>query len=181
MVTSDRQIESPVGARVGKIFEKLEVLGISSHLTQSLNQANGVNQYEETVNIDVPIGTLAVVPMPNLWMLGHGRLRPDRIDPLDENQQIQWDAADRPWALGKVHVSVVDINSPDFSQDPPRQTAQIIVYMRLIDKNGDDPWFGLVGYTLMFLGQAPADLREPAPATSGRLTRPVWEPPQKIR
>jgi hypothetical protein len=81
----------------------------------------------------------------------------------------------------QIHVAVVDINAPDFSQNPPTQTAQVNVNMRLIDRNGDDPWFGIVGYTLMFLGQAPADIGEAAPATSGRLTRAVWQPPQKTR
>ena len=54
--------------------------------------------------------------------------------------------------LGRVSISVVDINAPDFTVAPPKQTARILVRMNLLDENGDDSWFGLVGYTLTLLG-----------------------------
>lgn len=165
MATSERQIETPAGPRIGSIFGKLEILGIASYATDTLNQAHGKTDYEEHVTIDVPVGTIAIVPSPNLWWLGHGRMR-DQVDTLND-QTIWWDSADRPWGFGRVHVSVVDINAPDTEQDPPKQTAQLRIVMRLVDYNGDDPWFGLVGYTLMFLGQAAAR-REP---TEARLER----------
>lgn len=180
MATSDRRIETPVGSKVGKLFEKLEILGISSLLTQSLNQPNGLAPYEQTINIDVPVGTSAIVPMVNLWLLGHGRLRPDQLDPLDDNQHIEWDATDRPWALGKIQVSVVDIDAPDLARNPPTQSARLKVYMRLIDYNGDDPWFGLAGFTLMFLGRISARSRESELSLPERFRRTRLEA-QKMR
>ncbi len=62
---------------------------------------------------------------------------------------------DRPWALGDVRVSVFTVNPVDHSQDVPVQTAEVHVLATLIDYNSDDPWFGFVGFTLLFLGRGP--------------------------
>ena len=175
MATSERMIETPVGTKVGKIWEKLEILGISSFLTQTQNQPNDQGlRWLEFVDIDVPVGTLAVVPAMNFWFLGHGRLDPDLIDPLAENQHVTWNSADRPWGLGWVHVSVVDVNAPDQSMNPPHQTAQLQIEMHLCDYNMDDGWFGVVGYTLVCLGVPPRS--EAITATGLMSTRVAIRP-----
>jgi hypothetical protein len=159
MATSDRRIETPTGSKFGAIFSAMDILGVSSHLTQTDHQPNGVNGYLETVNISVPVGTVVIVPVPNFWMLGYGRLKPDLLDTADDNQSVQWNSADHNWGIGRVHVSVVDVNAIDNSTSPPSQNATLNIMMRLHDDNGDDGWWGMVGYTLVYLGQASS--REP--------------------
>jgi hypothetical protein len=175
MATHERQIETPVGPQVGKIFATFEILGIASFLTQSGNQSNAHKIYEELVNIEVPVGTQVVVPSPNLWSLGYGNTEPEMLDPLDDNQSASWHSEDHNWGLGWFQISAVDLNAPDFSQNPPKQTAQLRIAMVLSDDNGDDSWFGIAGYTLLFLGHAPRPPRptggEPLP--TGR--RMLWK------
>ena len=171
MATAERKIESPAGPKVGKIFEALEILGVASYLTQSGNQPNAEHGgYGEIVDIEVPVGTYVVVPSPNLWYLAHGQLQPELLDPLNENQNGNWVPEDHNWGTGWVQVSIVDLNAPDFTQVPPKQTARLYVRMLLSDDNADDSWFGAVGYTLLFLGQAS---RPPRP-TSDYPRRQSW-------
>jgi len=120
------------------------------------------------VNIDVPLGTQVIVPSPNRWCQGYGRIEPEMLDPLDDNQSASWHSEDHNWGLGWFQISAVDVNAPDFSQNPPKQTAQLRVAMFLSDDNSDDSWFGVAGYTLVFLGNAQRPPRpvsgQPAPA-----------------
>jgi len=155
MSTQERLIETPVGSKLGKIFEHLEVLGIGSFITQSGNLPNAKNLFTEAVDVEVPVGTVAVIPSPNLWLLGHGNLQPEFMDPLDENQHQLWNPDDHHWGAGAFQVSVIGVNAPDFSQNPPKQTAHLHVNMLLSDINGDDSWFGIAGYTLIYIGKPP--------------------------
>jgi hypothetical protein len=178
MATYERQIETPVGVKVGRIFEALEVLGIASYFTQSGNRSNAERAYEEIVNIEVPVGTYVVVPAPNLWWLGHGSLQPEMSDPLNDMPDVSWETEDHNWGAGRVEVDVLDLSAPDFTQNPPKQTARLYVRMYLADDNADDSWFGAAGYCLLFLGQAP---RPPRPTGTNQPSRRKTWAPMKIR
>ena len=168
MATSERKIETPFGPRVGNIFDRLELLGVASFLTQSGNQSNAQLVYDETKVIDVPVGTMVVVPSPNLWVLGYGGLQPEFVDPLNDNQSVSWGSEDHNWGMGWFQISVVDVNAVDTTQSPPKQTAQLRISMILRDDNGDDSWFGVAGYTLLFLGRAPKIQQPASPTPRGR-------------
>ena len=176
MSTSERYIETPVGSKVGHIWGPLQILGISSYLTQRGTAPHDDLDYDELRTINVPVGTVAVVPMPNLWFLGHGELDPGMIDPLDENGFLTWHPKDRPWGLGWVHVSVVDVNEPDYTASPPAQTAQLRIKLHLCDVNADDSLFGAVGYTLMYLGRSRSGSTRQAESSAAADRRPA--PPQ---
>lgn len=178
MSTDERYIETPVGSKVGHIWGRLQILGISSFLTQRGNAPRDDLDHFELRTIAVPVGTVAVVPMPNLWILGHGELDPANIDPLDENGSATWHSSDRPWGLGWVHVSVVDVNEPDYSIVPPTQSAQLRIKLHLSDRNADDSLFAAVGYTLLFLGRARSDTNRAPEASTASQQRPV--PPQPV-
>jgi hypothetical protein len=131
----------------------MEILGIASMLTQTGNRPNDEQQWEEIIDISVPVGTHSIVVSPDYWLLAFGSLTA-LLDPLDPNQNPGWNSEDHNMGLGRVNVAVVDVNAPDFTAVPPKQTARIHVRMNLLDENGDDSWFGLVGYNLTFLGFA---------------------------
>jgi hypothetical protein len=151
MATDERAISTPIGGVVGGITENLQVLGIASYLTQTLNQPNAKRFYEETATIEVPVGTVAIVAAPDTWFAGFGRLSPEPLDPIGDNP-ISWTQADHHLGVSMVYVFVTDVNAPDLTQTPPRQTAELRIGMLLSDDNSDDRWFGIVGYTLTFLG-----------------------------
>jgi hypothetical protein len=179
MATQERKIETPVGPKVGSIFEALEILGVGSYVTQSGPQPNARQFFEETVNIEVPVGTFAIIPTPNLWSLGHGSLHPAMLDPLNDNSSASWDSEDHNWGLGWFAVSVVDVNAPDLTQNPPKQTAQIRVKMYLSDDNADDSWFGIAGYSCLFLGRSQHG--SPKPADVGPTSRRMLWRGDKLR
>jgi len=153
MPTSPRLIETPTGPVIGSVFAKMEVLGVSSFLTQTGNQPNDQRQWTEFVNISVPIGTHCIVASQDFWFLAFGSLS-SNLDPLDPNSNPSWNSEDHHWGVGRASVKILDVNAPDFTVNPPTQTAKIDVAMNLLDENGDDSWFGMLGYTLTFLGFA---------------------------
>jgi hypothetical protein len=168
MSTKPRNIMTPFGPQVGMVWESLQILGISSFLTQTLNQPNDFNlEWQEIVDIAVPVGTLVVVPTVNFLMLAHGTISPPEIDPLDDNQTFFWNSADHNWGLGWAQVRSSEVFEPDFSVSPPTQRGQLEVIMHLSDYNEDDPWFGMVGYTLTFLGQVPTPVQQRGPIPFG--------------
>ena len=155
MPTSERIIETPSGPVIGTINERLEVLGVSSYLTQTGNLSNARSQFREFFDItNVPIGTITITSSVDKWAIGYGSLDPELLDELDPNANPQWRATDHNIGLARVQVSVTDINSPNLNQNPPRQSARVVVSLNLLDGNGDDDWFGIVGYTLTFLGRS---------------------------
>jgi len=153
MPTGARNIETPTGPAVGSIHGRMEILGIASFLTQTGNQPNDQRQWEEIIDIAVPVGTHAIVVSQDYWVLAFGSLT-ENVDPLDPNQNPGWNTEDHNMGLGRASVAITDVNAPDFTASPPTQTARILVRMNLLDENGDDSWVGLVGYTLTFLGVA---------------------------
>lgn len=154
MPTGPREIETPTGPAVGNLFGKMEILGISSFLTQTGNQPNHRRQWGEIIDIPVPVGTHAIVVSQDYWALGFGSLS-SVLDPLDPNSSPSWNSTDHNLGVGRASATVLDINAADLTAIPPKQTAQIGVRMSLLDKNGDDRWFGLLGFTTTFLGLAP--------------------------
>ena len=172
MPTSPRFIQTPTGPAIGSIFAKMEVLGVSSFLTQTGNQPNDQRQFEEIVNISVPIATHCIVASQDFWALAFGSLS-SNLDPLDENSNPQWNSEDHNWGLGRASVKIQDVNAPDFTVNPPKQTAQISVRLNLLDENGDDSWFGILGYTLTFFGFAGRMLQETAVAAESS-DRIIW-------
>jgi hypothetical protein len=153
MPTGPSPIQTPTGPAAGTIFAKMEILGIASFLTQTGNRPNAQKQWGETVGISVPVGTQAIVVSPDLWALAFGGLT-SLLDPFDPSVNPSWNTEDHNWGLGRASVGILEITPPDFSVSPPKQTAQIVIRMNLLDQNGDDSWFGLLGYTLTFLGVA---------------------------
>src|SRR5436190_19450455 len=113
MPTGSRNIETPSGPAVGSIFGTMEILGITSMLTQTGNQPNDQRQWEEIIDISAPVGTHAIVVSQDYWALAFGSMT-SNLDPLDPNQNPGWNSADHNMGLGRVSISVVDINAPDF-------------------------------------------------------------------
>src|ERR1700751_3390641 len=74
MPTTPRFIQTPTGPATGSIFAKMEGLGVSSFLTQTGNQPNDQRQFEEIVNISVPIATHCIVASQDFWTLAFGSL-----------------------------------------------------------------------------------------------------------
>src|SRR5262249_16289528 len=145
MATMEGPIQTPYGTQKGRIWKPMQVLGVGHYLTMTQNQMDDrFFSWNENVDLDVPVGTITVMTAITGWVLGHGSMNPDVFDPMDDNAAWQWNSADRPWGMGWASVERVDVNAPDMSQSPPRQTAQLQVIMHLCDYNVDDPWFGIV-------------------------------------
>src|SRR6476469_10466749 len=104
MSTGARNIETPTGPAVGSIFARMDILGVSSFLTQTGNRTNDKQQWEEIVDIDVPVGTHAVVVSTDYWALGFGSMT-GLLDPLDPNSNVS--------------VAVTDVNASVFIRAPP--------------------------------------------------------------
>jgi hypothetical protein len=153
MPTGPRPIQTASGPAAGSIFAKMEILGIASYLTQTGNRPNAQKQWEEIVGIAVPVGTQAIVASQDQWALGFGALT-SLLDPFDPSVNPSWNSEDHNWGLGRASMRILEVAPPDFSVSPPKQTARIVVRMNLLDHNGDDSWFGVLGYTLTFLGFA---------------------------
>ncbi len=158
MAYSQRNIATTEGYKFGDIFDKFEILGISSYLSQT-GHVSERREFDESFVIDVPLGTFTIVPVPNWSEVGHGTLDPEFIDTSDPDALQSFRVSNGPWAAGDMRVSVTTVNPIDRSGDPPYQSAEIRVLMRLLDDNENDSWFGFLGYTLIFLGQAPVQLK----------------------
>ena len=149
-----KPFETPAGASEGQQFGDMEIIGIANHATTSLNRPNFFNPpFDEDVTIDVPVGTEFIIPSIRGWRLVYGELTPNSVDAhLDKpGATALWKSADHHFGQGAVNVFVEDVNAPDLSVTPPKQTARLKVSMGLSDFNGDDRWFGLVNYSLIFL------------------------------
>ena len=154
-------VETPSG-RVPDLFEQLQVLGIASRVTSSLNQSGGGDPflYEELVEIEVPVGTQVILPAVNGWTMGYGKIDPDTLE--GHVNQGTWRPADHHFGFSAVFVQIQDIDAPDMGADPPSQTATLRIVVRLSDDNADDRWFGTVFYGLLFLGrvESPVGVRD---------------------
>jgi hypothetical protein len=184
MSTVPRNIPTPFGPKKEAVWENLQILGISSYMTQTGNQPNDYDlQWKELVDISVPVGTLVIVPTTNFWFLAHGSLSPEFLDPLDDNSFSDWNASDHYWGLGWVEVVTNEVYEADFTVQPPQQSAQLKVVMHLCDHNLDDSWVGVAGYTLMFLGSpaAASPLRTTTTRTMGEVRPSPRQQERRVR
>jgi len=72
MPTGSRNVETPTGPAVGSIFGRMEILGIASMAHPTGNQPNDERQWEEIIDISVPVGTHAIVVSQDYWLLAFG-------------------------------------------------------------------------------------------------------------
>ena len=149
--TRSREFETPAGMVEGDLFEQLLILGVSSKATATLNQRGG-NVVEDTIDIEVPVGTQVIIPALRGWRLAYGEIDPDTFEG-HTFERSGWISKDHHYGFGLVNIFVEDINAPDFSVTPARQTATIVVSLVLADDSADDRWFGIVNYNLIYLGR----------------------------
>jgi hypothetical protein len=159
--TISKNVETPTGPQPGDQFGNMTILGFSNKGTASLNRSNAKDNgptlgFAEDVTIDVPVGTQFIVPAVTGWRLNYGGIDPNteaaHLD-TDPNVHPKWKTEDHNWGMGQVNVSVKDVNAPDMSATPPKQTATIHISLILSDENGDDSWSGTVFYSLLYLGK----------------------------
>jgi hypothetical protein len=160
-------IEGP--ATNGVIARPLEIVGVLNLSTTSGNVPNASQSQFVSATVEVPVGTVVIVPAVKGWMLGYGEAQPN---PTDPNNSINWQTEDHNWGLGNVEVSVVKINPPNTLTNPPTQTAELSIRFYLSDDNQDDSWFGAVSYHLLCLGVPGFSLNDWTPAR--------FEPPKFI-
>lgn len=149
--STEKPWESPFGPLGGQQFAPMEVIGIASRATATLNRPNAQGTFIEDVTIDVPVGTEFILPAIRGWELAYGELDPDTVDAHVGLSPATWKASDRPFGGGGANILVKDINAPDTSVTPPKQSAVIAVSLHISDYNRDDRWFGVVNYSLLFL------------------------------
>src|ERR1019366_1739128 len=118
MPTSENIIETPSGPVVGKITQRLEVLGVHSYLTQTGNLPNAQNQWRETFDIFIPVGTVTIVVSMDRWSLVYGSFDPALLDPMDPASHPQWNSEDHNFGAARVEVAVMSISAPDLKQNP---------------------------------------------------------------
>jgi hypothetical protein len=148
--TTPTKLETPQGAR-GDQFRRLDILGVLSRATSTMRRPNANTQFSEEVTVNVPPGTLMIIPAVNGWALGYGKSDPED---LSKANTFNWHREDHNLGLAQLSVFVTDIDAVDTSTTPPTQTAKIRITAMLSDDNGDDQWFGAVDYKLLCLGNA---------------------------
>jgi hypothetical protein len=153
--TSPREIQTPNGAVAGQVNGPFVVLGVASRATSTLSRPNG-NTFVQTVRLlDVPAGTEVIVPTITGWDLGYGSTTPaDLSGQTTPESTFDWNPADHHLGLARIDISVTDIDAP--APGATSQSATLRIGAQLADVNGDDPWWGVIRYQLIFLGRAPA-------------------------
>lgn len=163
--SADRTIETPSGGQsAADVGGPLVILGVVPKATSTKNLSGAPESFVEIVEVNVPVGTVAIVPVVTGWSLGFGSVEPDDLSSQPSpNQQFLWHSDDHHLGLARVDLSVQDINAVNPATNT--QTATIRVLLRLSDHNTDDAWFGLVTYTLLCLGKTGDAPVAGAPAT----------------
>lgn len=151
--TKPGQIETPTGPVSGELNGPFQVLGVISRVTYT-NQPNAGISYHETVHVQVPPGTVMIVPAVKGYISGFGAITDADADHDGELDSFTWtNHPDHHLGVMNFGVRVLDINAVDTSATPPTQNADVEVTMILSDTNRDDAWFGAVGYNLICLGR----------------------------
>jgi hypothetical protein len=151
--TSPRDIETPTGPVPGMITGRFVILGVADRATAAPNQPNGAAHFVETVDIDVPVGTEVILPALRGFDIGYGSTDPADLSPMPlPESTFSWRHEDHHFGVARVNVAVVDIDAAAPGASP--QHARIQVGLRPNDDNGDDKWWGVVRYQLIFLGRA---------------------------
>ena len=154
--TQNREVQTPEGAVDGDLFQEMDVLGLSSRVTCTGKRENGINPFNESITINVPPGTQAIMASMRGWGMGYGDLEPVAGDERSDCNGGIRKAVDHHFGDAFANVWVEDIDAMDTSTTPPTQTATISVQLILNDKNpSDDSWYGYLTYDLLFLGETP--------------------------
>ena len=151
-VTSPRDIETPTGRAAGMVSGPFVVLAVADKATSTLNRANALSPFIETVRVDAPAGTEVIVPVLRGWELGYGSTDPADLSPMPlQESTFNWQSEDHNWGIGMVNIAVTDIDA--LAPGATSQSATIQVSARLHDDNADDKWWGVIRYQLIFLGR----------------------------
>lgn len=145
--TGPRPLETPSGPSTADATGPFTVIGVISRATSTLNRPNANPYFAEDVLVQVPTGTELIVPAVRGWRLGFGSLEPADLS-VNPAPETSWNADDHYFGSALVNVYVKDVNAPDASGS---QSATVTVQIALHDINGDDPWWGLVNYSLICL------------------------------
>jgi hypothetical protein len=148
--TGGRDVETPEGSRSPDQNGPFIILGVISRNTSTLSRHNAYDLFQETVKLNVPVGTEIIIPTLRGVMNGYGSTTPEDLSTL---AAATWNREDHNFGLQYFNVYVSDIDAPDMST--MTQTASVVVEAQLSDDNGDDDWFGDVNYTLICLGKHP--------------------------
>jgi hypothetical protein len=105
------------------------------------NQSNGQNLAERQFAVDIPEGTVEVVPL----VRGFFRFYGDIID-FDENH-LSAEITDHNFAFDWVNIRTVAL---------VHGKAFMEAQMLLRDKDGDDSWSGVMGVVIFCLGYHPS-------------------------
>jgi hypothetical protein len=132
---------------------RFDVLGVLRRETFTGDVPNGESAKEIVVSVNLPVGTVAVVPILDGWMLGQGTL--DVVN-------FQWNSADNHWGLGATSIFVKTL---DTAATPP--TAEVHLVFYLGDAAPGDQWFGAAQWHVMALGESC-----PCPPTTTTSTIP---------
>ena len=148
--TVPRNIETTTGGISGDYFSPLQILGISSKRTVTLNRPN-FNEFEEHYTIEVPVGTEFIIPVMRSFNLAFGKMVTNTV----EAHAYGGEAIVHPRGFGHsmVNIYVDRIYAPDYSVSPPKQTATILVQCRLVSDETGRKWFGGTNYHLIYLGK----------------------------
>jgi len=162
--TAPKDFETPTGPMPAEQFGSMEIIGIINRSTTSLNESKSNPGFSEEVTVEVPVGTEFIIPSVRGWSLAYGELDPNTVEAHIGLANASWKSEDHHFGISNVNIFVKDINAPDLSANPPKQTAMLDVSLNLGDYNLDDKWFGEVNYTLLCLRRVPA----PSPSRSPR-------------
>lgn len=164
-------VQTPTGGAGGDLFKPMTVLGLSQRATCTGNLPDAGRYWDsepgQPIRINIPVGTEAILVGIKGWWLMYGSQNPDYCS----GSEVYGEIDDQHWGSGFVLVSVSDIDAPNFSVTPATQTATIRVQMSLRDNEPDDPWTGMVTYSLLFLGRQPRGDQRP--------TFPLDQPPPR--
>lgn len=151
--TSPRDIETPTGPIPGMVSGPLIVLGVADRATSTLSRPNA-QTFIETVDIEVPLGTRVIIPVVRGFDLGFGSTNPQDLSPMPLPESVfTWNHTDHHFGMQAINIAVVDIDAP--APGATTQHARIQIGARLSDDNGDDSWWGVVRYQLIYLGDHP--------------------------
>ncbi|MGH8604285.1 MAG: hypothetical protein ACREXR_16370, partial [Gammaproteobacteria bacterium] len=152
--TVELPFETPFGPTPGgKAFANLQVIGIVSLQTRTGNLSTARPFFSTKALVEVPVGTVFIVPAMRGWDLGYGQLN----SLPGSDVRFDWSEEDHHYGLGGAYVAVTKINPVNTTVSPPTQTAEIEVNMILTDQDFDDSWFGSAAYTLICFGPQPPD------------------------
>jgi hypothetical protein len=155
--TGPRPIMTPQGERAADQNGPFVILGVISRATSTLHRSNADTPFEETVTLNVPVGTQLIIPALRGYGIGYGSTTPEDLspDPGPAGTAV-WHSTDHHLGVASVNIWVDRVNAVDNSSTPATQTAVIKVRAWLTDDNHDDAWWALATYTLLCLGPLPA-------------------------